>query len=211
MLRQGDSSSAMGGWIAQSSFVDDDPLHLEIACTMASYLMEHGIAHHAQWFPGKENLVADALSRDFHVDDRALSLMITDCFSSHIPRSFQIISLPPAVIMCIGELLRLLPKMQQLLTEPATSVAAAGKDTWRSLTQLGTNIDPYLERLDRGEQLELLSCFAPAVRERWSSSGTAECAVGAQSGWQAGSVRATLESVAKAFRAHKLGSPMHDA
>ena len=31
---------------------------------MAGYLNEHSIPHYSQWFPGKENSVADVLSRD---------------------------------------------------------------------------------------------------------------------------------------------------
>lgn len=144
MLCQGDSSSATG-WIARSSFGDEEPLHLAIARAMASYLMEHRIAHYAQWFPGKENLVADALSRDFHLDDNALSSLIANRFSSHIPQSFRIAPLPPAITTRVGELLQLLPKTQQLPTEPAPSAAAVGKDTWVSSKRLGTDTTPTSE------------------------------------------------------------------
>ena len=86
LLCQGGSLSATG-WKARSSFGDECPLHLASARMLASYLTEHGIPHYAQWFPGKENSVADAL--------------------------FQIIALPETITSCIGNLLRLLPKTQQ--------------------------------------------------------------------------------------------------
>ena len=68
LLCQGDSSSATG-WIARSSFGDKCPLHLAIARTMAQYMIDHELTHYSQWFPGKENSVADVLSRDFELGD----------------------------------------------------------------------------------------------------------------------------------------------
>ncbi|KAI2509979.1 hypothetical protein MHU86_4405 [Fragilaria crotonensis] len=139
--------------------------------------------------------------------------MISDRSSSHIvPQSFQIIPLPPTVITCVlGELLRLPPKTQQLVpTEPAPSKVSAGRDTWGSSKQLGTDMT-IPQRPDRGEQLALFSCFtAAAVREGWSIPGTTDRVMRACSGWQAGTVRAAIDSVAQALQVHKHGSPMHD-
>ena len=86
---QGDSLSATG-WIAGSSFGNECPLHLAIARRLASYLMEHSLAPYTQWFAGKKNSVADALSRDFHLTDAALTSRLFKHFSPHIPQSFQV-------------------------------------------------------------------------------------------------------------------------
>jgi hypothetical protein len=64
LLYQGDSLSA-SGWISRSSFGDECPLHLATARTMAKYISDHSLQHLLQWFPGKENSVADLLSQDF--------------------------------------------------------------------------------------------------------------------------------------------------
>ncbi|KAI2499964.1 hypothetical protein MHU86_14538 [Fragilaria crotonensis] len=104
LLCQGDSSSATG-WIAHSSFGDECPLHLVIARMLASYLMEHEMPHYAQWFPGKENSIADVLSRDFHLTDSALTSKLFELFSPQLTSSFQIITLPEAITTCVGNLL----------------------------------------------------------------------------------------------------------
>ncbi len=75
----------------------------------------------------------------------------------------------------------------------------------------GHHRDPYLDSLDRWERIDLLSCFAAAVREGWSRATDAGHAVGTRSRRQASTVRATLDGMAQAFRVSKLGSPMHDS
>ena len=60
LLSQGDSTSATG-WMEKSSFRDECPILLAVARELASYLANHGLTHSSQWFPGKENSVADAL------------------------------------------------------------------------------------------------------------------------------------------------------
>ena len=94
--------------------------------------------HYAQWFPGKENSIADALSRDFHLTNTDLTSKLFELFSPQLTSSFQIIPLPEAITTCVGNLLRLLPKTQQLLTEPVPSAVAAGSGTWASLTPSAT-------------------------------------------------------------------------
>jgi hypothetical protein len=125
LLCQGDSSSATG-WLAKSSFGDECPLQLAISRSMASYLNERSIAHYSQWFPGKENSVADVLSRDFSLDDSEVVSLISERFPHQIPQSFRIVHLSTTMISGVGDLLRLLPKTQQLPTVPAPSAAAAG-------------------------------------------------------------------------------------
>lgn len=86
LLFQGNSLSATGWILAHSSFDNKCPLHLAIACTLASfYLMEHGIPHYAHHcLAGKENLVlTDALSCDFHITEDAASSLTCRSISHH--------------------------------------------------------------------------------------------------------------------------------
>ncbi len=113
LLCQGDSTSALG-WVDRSSFGDKCPLHLGIARSLSAYLsMDNDIAHYAQWFPGKENSVADMLSRDFTLSDGELVLLVHLQFSNHVPQSFCILPLSTTMLTSVGRLLRLLPKTQQ--------------------------------------------------------------------------------------------------
>ena len=128
LLSQGDSTSA-AGWLAKSNFNDDCPLHLTIARAFADFCLTHEIDHYTQWFPGKENKVADMLSRDFALDDAALTDLITKNCSPFVPQNFRIILLRPALISQIGGWLQLLPKTQLLPTQPVPSAIAAGAVT----------------------------------------------------------------------------------
>ena len=87
LLCQGDSSSATG-WIAKSSFGDECPLHLAISRSVAGYLSERGITHYSQWFPEKDNSVADSLSRDFHLDDVEIVSHLHQKFTNQIRSPF---------------------------------------------------------------------------------------------------------------------------
>jgi len=86
-LCQGDSSSA-SGWIMRSSFGDECPLHLAIARTMAKYMSNQRLHHYSQWFPGKENSVADALSRDFWLGDEDVANFLKQNFAHQIQQGF---------------------------------------------------------------------------------------------------------------------------
>ncbi|KAI2505693.1 hypothetical protein MHU86_8752 [Fragilaria crotonensis] len=126
LLSQGDSTSATG-WMSKSSFGDECPILLAVARRLASYLADHELSHYSQWFPGKENSVADALSRDFNLNDEEIVSLVQKNFAEQVPPSFRIIPLPGAMITSVGELLRLQPKTQQLPTTPVPSASAAGK------------------------------------------------------------------------------------
>jgi hypothetical protein len=137
LLRQGDSSSATG-WLAKSSFGDECPLQLAIARSMASYLTERSIAHYSQWFPGKENSVADVLSRNFYLDDSEVVSLLCNQFPHQLPQSFRLVHLTTAMISGVGDLLRRLPKTQQLPTALVPSAAAAGAFSSASSRPSGT-------------------------------------------------------------------------
>jgi hypothetical protein len=94
--------------------------------------------------------------------------------------------------------------------DAAITVGTRAQRRWRKfLEETGQEWDPFLERLDAGEMIELFACFAAAIWEGWPrDTGKA---VGASPGHKASSVCAGLDGVAQAFRTHKLGSPIHDS
>ena len=87
LLCEGGSGSATG-WLAKSSVGDECPLHLEISRSMARYLNDRRIAHYSQWFPGKDNSMADSLSRDFRLSDVDLTAQLRLNFANQLPQSF---------------------------------------------------------------------------------------------------------------------------
>jgi hypothetical protein len=138
ILSQGDSVSA-AKWLASSSFNDDCPTHLAIERSFADFCLSRGIDHYTQWFPGKENAVADILSRYFALSDEEVTKLIGRHSSPLVPQSFRIIPLPEMIISRIGELLRRLPSTKLLPTQPKPSAIAAGAATNASSSSSGVD------------------------------------------------------------------------
>ena len=128
MLSQGDSRSA-AGWLAKSTFDDNCPMHLALARQFVDFCITNNIVHYTQWFPGKNNNVADVLSQDFALNNGEVTKLIHDNCSPFVPQHFRIIPLQPTIISRIGDLLRRLPKTQLLPAQPVPSAIAAGAVT----------------------------------------------------------------------------------
>ena len=88
------------GWAYKTNFKEEggDPIEaavrIEIARFFARLLMEHAIKDYSQWFPGDENNVSDALSRDYDRKDDELTHILYSCVPEQMPESFKIVPLP---------------------------------------------------------------------------------------------------------------------
>ena len=72
VLNKTDSTSAMG-WLRKSNHdPGDTPIHNNITGFHASNTMERNACNYSQHLPGVLNVVADSLSRDFHLSDNQL-------------------------------------------------------------------------------------------------------------------------------------------
>ncbi|KAI2500087.1 hypothetical protein MHU86_14414 [Fragilaria crotonensis] len=163
LLSQGDSTSA-AGWLAKSSFDDNCPLHLTIARSFADFCLTHEIDHYTQWFPGRENKVADILSRDFALDDDEVTSLIRKHGSPFVPQNFRIIPLQPALISQIGDWLRLLPKRSSCRLNPRQ--AQQQLELLRTIPRASRSRPrPFLRRFGRNERTEIFACFAAALRD----------------------------------------------
>ena len=103
-------------------------------------MIDHKLTHYSQWFPGKENPVADVLSRDFELGDSEVVDLIKKNFSHQIPQDFRLVSLPETIITDVSSLLQLLPKTQPLPSRPAPSGIAVGGGSRVSSVKLGTRM-----------------------------------------------------------------------
>jgi hypothetical protein len=141
-LSQGNSTSA-SGWMRKSSFSDATPTQTAIAHATALFLLEqHTLAHYSQWFPGKDNNVADSLSRDFHLLDACLAALCSHMAPSQMPTTFKIFPLPPELVSTVGKWLRLQPKMEQLRETPTRSAMSTGANGKIFLQQLNSLTTP---------------------------------------------------------------------
>ena len=166
LLCQGDSSSATG-WLAKSSFGDECPIHMAIARSLASYLNARSVAHYSQWFPGKENSVADVLSRDFHLRDDEVVELLQKNFAHQLPQSFRLVPLSTAMLSNVGDLLRLQPKTQRLPPVPVPRAAAAGKSTRASSRLSDIAATPSSESLTARSD----STCSPVSRRPYGKAG----------------------------------------
>jgi hypothetical protein len=168
ILSQGDSVSA-AKWLALSSFNDNCPTQLAIARSFADFCLSRRIDHYTQWFRGKENAVADILSRDFALSDDKVTKLIRRRSSPLVPQSFRIIPLPGTIISRIGELLRRLPSTKLLPTQPTPSAIAAGAATNASSSSSGVDSILFSDSSDDESNWKPLPALPPrSEKDDWT-------------------------------------------
>ena len=77
--------------------------------------LETGVKNYSQWFPGVDNDVSDALSRDDDRDDELLTTSLRKFVPSQVPSRFKIVPLPNEIVSWLTLLLRRLPVKERLL------------------------------------------------------------------------------------------------
>ena len=141
-------STTSAGWMRKSNFrEEDDPLQaaarIEVARSHARRYMNQEIRDYSQWFPGKDNEVADSLSRDMHLSDEILT--------SHI------VPLPNEIVSWMTSLLLTLPVKQQFREVHMTTTPGLGSDgehTANPSDSLTTSTSPASTNNNKLESLE---------------------------------------------------------
>ena len=134
-------SSTSAGWAYKSNF-DVDPLQEadcyidlieakvreEVFQHFALLLLENDLCQYSQWFPGKENDVSDALSRDDDRSDEELTHILRTFVPEQIPDYFEIVPLPNIIISWLTALLLKLPVKEQLRERRSRTKIGRGGD-----------------------------------------------------------------------------------
>jgi hypothetical protein len=143
-LNQGDcalpttDSSTSAGWLRKTNFreftgVDADPVQASIRIKTAHHhstlFLNTGIKEYSQWFPGWENNVADALSRDFDHSNVKLTQILRNNCPSQLPQHFQIVPLPNEICLWLTSLLLKLPVKEQLREAHMRAKLGCGDDS----------------------------------------------------------------------------------
>ena len=138
VLNETDSTSAMG-WLRKSNHDPvDAPIHNDIARFHASNMLERNACNYSQHLPGVLNVVADSLSRDFHLSDDQLVSMLTCLHESLSPHQLRIVTLPQKYISKVASLAQKWPGKTELPSKPIKSTIAAGVSGWNSSTESNT-------------------------------------------------------------------------
>ncbi len=117
-LSMTDSSTAEG-WMHKTNFRECDEsqvqvdVRIEVARKFAWDFTENSIKSYSQWFPGKENIVADALSRDDDRSDDDLTSLLYRFAPLQMPHRFEIVPLPNEIASWLTSLLLKLPVNEQ--------------------------------------------------------------------------------------------------
>jgi len=156
-----DSTSAVG-WLRKSNFdTDEQPVHNAVARYHARHMMGLKACNYSQHMPGRDNIVTDCLSRDFHLSDAQLIAMLTSLNDSLSPDMLKIVQVPDDLISWISKLEQLAPDRLESPKAPTPSALAAGLSGWSSSSGSNTTMTPSWT------DSAAPAAYASAVRPRW--------------------------------------------
>ena len=93
------NNSSAVGWLYKSNFnYRNQGPHDSVARKLASLLLNSNSSVTAQQTPGSTNIIADSLSRDFHLQKNHLTFILKTLFPSQVPQKFQILEKLPKEI-----------------------------------------------------------------------------------------------------------------
>ena len=125
-------STTSEGWSKKTNFSEDieDPIQstirIEVARSHAMRMLKNGIKDYSQWFPGKENDVSDALSRDMDRSNEELTNILHSFVPSQMPNHFRIVPLPNEISSWLTSLLLRLPVKEQLQERHTKTILGRG-------------------------------------------------------------------------------------
>ena len=136
-------STTTVGWLRKSNFDEDErPIHNEVARWQARNTMERDGCNYSQHLPGVMNVVADSLSRDFHLSNEQIFAMLTSIHPSLPPSKLKVIELPNELISWIASLAQRWPGHRELPSQPIESEIARGISGWTSSTESESRMIP---------------------------------------------------------------------
>ena len=157
-----DNSSAVG-WLYKANFnPSSHAQHDTVARKLAKVLLAHDSSITSQHTPGKHNIIADSLSRDFHLPPNKLTFILQSLFPSQVNKDFRILpKLPREIISWISSLRVTSTKREASPQTPDRSKMGtffAGQNSWPnvvskvnslkdSFKKPGTNCSVVLQRV----------------------------------------------------------------
>ncbi len=100
----------------------------------------HNIKSYSQWLPGKDNIVADALSRDDNRSDTELTFILHKFAPHQMPPHFKIAPLPSETASWLTLLLLKLPVKGQYREVHMRTKLGRGEDGGRTASPSGLTI-----------------------------------------------------------------------
>ena len=148
-------STTSAGWLRKSNFSDTgdnvEHLHakLQVARSHATRFIDNDIREYSQWFPGKHNIIADSLSRDFHLSNNTLTSIVRSILPPQNRQLFTIAPLPQKIVSWLCAWLQQLPANHQQQEEHQASSLPHGIDGKNSYIPL---IFPTIHTFNHSQQ-----------------------------------------------------------
>ena len=160
-----DSSSALG-WLFKSTFnTNTHALHDKVARELAWFCTKNHVSLFTQHIPGCNNIIADALSRDFHLSDSAL----TDLLILYLPQqercNFHIVPHPKKITSWLDSLKCGVPiKIVSVgtLTKSKLPTLQNGKSTLDNMDYMVHGSNPY-QKLIKTSSLPVLPRYSGII------------------------------------------------
>ncbi len=111
-------------------------VQLTTARQLAITILEAESCLYSQWFPGAQNEVSDACSRDFHLTDNELTQLMLTSVPNQVPFGFKLFQLPSKITSWLICLLRNQPQKQLWNQQQIPSKLSLGTDTSNTSHQL---------------------------------------------------------------------------
>ncbi len=143
ILSLGDNTSSLG-WLRKSNFAADEEQasHSALARHFANLMASESRCHFSQWFAGKENDVADLLSREHEKSDALLTKHNSFVYAAQVPPDFHISPLPEAITCWLAYWVQHEQGTKESPPEPTRKQARTGKigsSTWPTATSWTTS------------------------------------------------------------------------
>ena len=137
-----DNSSAVG-WLYKSSFnPKSHPQHDIVARKLAIVLIKNNTTITSQHTPGRSNIIADSLSRDFNLPANHLTFILKSIYPTQVTRNFQILeTLPREITSWISSLKATSTRLSAPPTRPERSKTGTLFDGASSLSALVSKIN----------------------------------------------------------------------
>jgi hypothetical protein len=155
--------------IQEDGTVKMDPLQAEVRAEVAREhaltMMENEICEYPQWFPGVQNVIADALSRDDDRDDETLTNLLISHFPEQVSSHFKIVQLPKEISAWLTSVLQKLPVREQLQEQHTRTKIGLGPDSPSTSKQLEYTMTLTSTTFKWHQKDRIVGAFAQAMRE----------------------------------------------
>ena len=209
ILVMGDSTTAMG-WLHKSRYrekgetAERHAIRLKIARKLAELVIDNNLTLYSQWFPGKNNIIADCLSRNSHLSDPERIALFSSFFNEQDTPRFRRTILPAEILEWICSIFQMMPKSVQTHLEHTNSGLQIGKSGRNSCSKLeleAIDIWRHFPPLEDKQSLE----HSPPLSERRSILEAK-----ARQWLPSGTVRLTVANVSQTFVSNGLPDPRLD-